>query len=682
MNLSLFDAGRLAALERTGLMDSPTTAQFDRLTRLAAQVIRTPVALVSLVDEARQFFKSQIGLGEPWASRRETPLTHSFCRHVVESGGPLIVEDASKHALVRDNPAVRELNVAAYAGFPIRTPEGHILGSFCVVDNRPRQWRSDEMRLLADLAESVQAEIALILALQEKQESLDRIAVWFRQLPIGCLIGDAKGRITDWNPAAEKMFGYARLEVVGRRLEELLAPPPGADEMRQRLRQFREGSRVSREAWRCVDRGGRELWVEWTMTALGEAGRDGDGFVAMFEDVTQARRLADDQASLAAQVRQKQKLESLGTLAGGVAHEFNNVLCVILGNLALAMGELGGDHLSQRPLERAHKSCLRAREIVRQVLAFARQQPTARCNGPLAPIVEESAALLRATLPASAQLSVSIAKDVPDVLADAAQIEQVIVNLVTNAWHALGDRPGNITLTLEQASGEEMARRLPGRRQAGGAKLTVRDTGAGMDAMTRQRIFDPFFTTKPAGKGTGLGLSIVFGIVESHQGHIAVESQLAVGTTFSIVLPAAPVEGGNSAGGGDERGFRNVILADDDDELRTVLSEQLRMAGYAVVEARNGVEVLQQYATRPDAILVVDLLMDVKEGLETIAEVRQKDRGARILAISGGGRGSAFDYLNSARGLGADLTLAKPFGLGELLSALWRLGGVPAEAGA
>jgi GAF domain-containing protein len=158
------DSDRLDALHATGLLDSEVTPSFDRLARIAAQVLNAPVALVSLVDADRQFFKSCLGLPEPWASQRGTPLSHSFCQHAVASREPLLVDDSREHDLLRDNPAIRDIGVIAYAGIPLIDADGNALGTLCVIDSQPRQWTSHQVQLLTDLAASVVTEIALAKA--------------------------------------------------------------------------------------------------------------------------------------------------------------------------------------------------------------------------------------------------------------------------------------------------------------------------------------------------------------------------------------------------------------------------------------------------------------------------------------------------------------------------------------
>jgi GAF domain-containing protein len=163
------NVGRLAALHRSGLLDSPAESAFDRFTRLATRVLRAPTALISLVDHDRQFFKSAVGLGEPWASRRETPLSHSFCKHVVASGEAMVIGDARVVPTVRDSPAVGQMNVIAYAGMPLRSRDGHVLGTLCVVDEKPREWSRTDLDVLQDLAACVSDEIELRTLVRETE---------------------------------------------------------------------------------------------------------------------------------------------------------------------------------------------------------------------------------------------------------------------------------------------------------------------------------------------------------------------------------------------------------------------------------------------------------------------------------------------------------------------------------
>jgi signal transduction histidine kinase len=252
------------------------------------------------------------------------------------------------------------------------------------------------------------------------------------------------------------------------------------------------------------------------------------------------RRQAEvDLRQYEAQLRHAQKMESIGTLAGGIAHDFNNILGAVLGNATLLRQELGADHPGLVNVDEIQRAGLRARELVRQILAFSRKQAPELHVQPLAPIVIETHKLLRATLPTRVTLEADLPEPSPSVLADSTQIQQVLMNLCTNAWHALPDGTGRIGIGLREVQLDAGSADLaalgalpPGRY----AHLWVSDTGAGMDAATRERIFEPFFTTKPVGQGTGLGLGLVYEIVQKHSGTIDVQSRPGF-TEFTIKFP-------------------------------------------------------------------------------------------------------------------------------------------------
>lgn len=203
----LDDPERLAALRATGLLDSPAEPAFDRLTRLATRLLGVPVAAVSLIDADRQFFKSAVGLVEPWAARRETPLSHSFCKHVVESEAPLVVDDAHEHALVCDNPAIADLNVVAYLGVPIVTSSEQVIGSLCAIDGKPRQWSPQDVATLRELVALVATEVELRIALDGIREQATVLHSVLESMGDGVVVLSTKGDITLFNAAAQRMLG-------------------------------------------------------------------------------------------------------------------------------------------------------------------------------------------------------------------------------------------------------------------------------------------------------------------------------------------------------------------------------------------------------------------------------------------------------------------------------------------
>ncbi len=267
--------------------------------------------------------------------------------------------------------------------------------------------------------------------------------------------------------------------------------------------------------------------------------------VLTFIDITSLKSAQAEQKALQAQLSQSQKMEALGTLAGGVAHDFNNILAAILGNADLARQDLTRDAPARESLHEISTAARRGRELVRQILAFSRQQPVERTRVDVGAILYETCNLMRAALPPHAQLLHECHPDTPAIMADATQLGQVLINLGTNAVHALEGRPGRVECQLDGLAGDDP--RLPADvakacAEAGvrAVRLRVSDNGCGMNDAVRSRIFEPFFTTRVVGRGTGLGLPVVLGIVQVHGGAIDVDSEPGKGTTFTLYFPAAP----------------------------------------------------------------------------------------------------------------------------------------------
>ena len=415
----------MEALRRLGLLDSPPQAGFDRLTRLVRQALHVPVALVSLVDAERQFFLSADGLAEPLATARETPLSHSFCQHVVTARAPFRVEDAAEHEDVRDNFAVASLGVVAYLGQPLMTPEGHVLGALCAIDTQKRAWTAEEESALADLAAIANDE----LALRDFAQELD--------------------------------------------------------------------ARVRQET---------------------------------------AARMASQE-----QLGQRRRLEALGQLAGGVAHDFANVLQAVQGGVRLAAKKLDRDPAAaRRVLEAVADAAQRGGSITRRLLGFARRgELRVDRIDPAAVLADLQDVLVRALSWPGLRIRVDAQGGLPLVLADRGELETVLVNLATNARDAM-PKGGTLTLSAQ----EEMVTDDPATNQAGlrpgvYVRLAAEDTGVGMDQETLARASEPFFSTKPEGEGTGLGLAMARDFAAQAGGGFAIASEPGRGTTVTLWLPAA-----------------------------------------------------------------------------------------------------------------------------------------------
>ena len=382
---------------------------------------------------------------------------------------------------------------------------------------------------------------------------------------------------------------------------------------------MRVGFWTGRTAVAAAD--GREIPMLQVIVCHRNAQGDVTHISTIAHDLTELERTEAERRELEVNLREAQKMESIGTLAGGVAHDFNNVLAVILGNLTIARSDIDPDHPAQRSLAMIHQAAARARTLVQQIMTFSRRSSQTLTVQPLRPLVEEAVAMLRATLPASVRLETVLAEETLAVRVDAAQVQQVVLNLCTNAWQALPDQQGRIRIALDRVDGTEPL-----------ARLRVEDDGSGMSEATKARVFEPFFTTKPVGQGTGLGLAVVHGIVTASGGRIDVRSRLGEGTCFEIVLPLAPADEAVSAhdepatvvsqGHGEE-----VLYVDDDEVVALTVSALLKRSGYRVTCSEDAHRALELVRLQPRRfeLVVTDYSMPKMSGIalaEAIAKIR------------------------------------------------------------
>jgi PAS domain S-box-containing protein len=392
------------------------------------------------------------------------------------------------------------------------------------------------------------------------------------------------------------------------------------------------------------------------------------------------RRRADEQRRvLERQLRQAHKMEAIGTLATGMAHEFNNVLRAILANVELARMDMDPEDPARLSVEQIERASRRASDFVRRILAFARPQAPQRRRLALGEIAQEVVRLMRATVPSRIQITVETGRGAPEVLADATQIHQLLVNLCTNACQAMEDRSGKIVIGVSDIASDGAAmRRIPGIQLGRFAQLTVRDSGSGIDPAIRDRIFDPFFSTKRAGEGTGLGLAVVSGIVQAHEGFIDVESRPGDGATFYVYLPAAQesaAQGPEEEVSSPARGRgRRVLFLDDDAELVSAQVRTLSRCGYAASGHTVPETALDAFRAEPGEydVLVSDYKMPGMSGLELAREALCIRSDLPVIIVSG----HVDDALRcNARDLGVQLVLEKPHKLEELLAAIDRVTG-------
>jgi PAS domain S-box-containing protein len=519
---AVLDPKRLEALRRIGLLDTATEEAFDRITRLATRILGVPTSLVSLVGQRGQFFKSQVGLREPWASLRATPLSHSICQHVVASGDPLVVRDARVHPHLRTNLALKDLGVVAYAGVPLRAPTGEVLGTVCAIDDRPRDWTDDDVDLLSELAALAMAEIdrrAIAAQLEERAEMLDLSSD-------AIFVLDFEGVIHFWNTGATALLGYTREEAVGRNSQDLLIPsyPRPFEELRAELR--RTGRWSGEATYHHRDEHVIDVALRWAMRTA-QRGLT-EAVLVSATDISERRRLE----------RMKDEFVSV------VSHELRTPLTAIRGALGLlAGGAVGLLPAEARPMvEIANANVERLGRLVNDVLDLQRwdagEVSLVASDVDLGELVDR---VLSAMRPMADSLGVhlTVERGSATVRADADRMEQLVMNLVGNAIK-FSPRGGRVRLAT---SGSQRQLRPGEERRGGGAvaRLSVRDEGRGIAADQLERIFGRFVQVDASdtrhGRGTGLGLSICRAIVQQHGGRIWAESVPGEGATFIVALP-------------------------------------------------------------------------------------------------------------------------------------------------
>ena len=481
---------------------------------------------------------------------------------------------------------------------------------------------------------------------EQLQESLAALRLRDRALGAisqGVLIADAQRRVTYANAAFEAMSGYSEADMLGRSCNFLQGPSSDALEV-QAIRDALAAARPFHGEVLNYRKNGEPFWNELSITPVFDADGELTQFVGVQRDITERKQSEAIRHSLSEQLREAQKMEAVGTLAGGIAHDFNNILGSMLGNLGLALQMLGAKNDASALLEQVKLAGERARTLVGQILAFSRRQPTQLKARSLEPIVREAMNMLRATLPATVRLELSVeATPQPLILGDATQLEQIVINLCTNAWQALGGSTGLIAMRIEtadfRADSTTGATLVPPGKYA---HLSVADTGQGMDAATQARIFEPFFSTKPLGLGTGLGLSVVHGIVASHHGHIAVHSRRGAGTTFDMYFPVtdADREDVTVPAALDEavRGQgQRVMYIDDDEVMLLMVTHLLERLGYRATCLSDATVAMATLLAQPGGfdIVVTDYNMPSMTGLEVAQLLRANATDLPVVISSG-----------------------------------------------
>ncbi len=560
------------------------------------------------------------------------PADLPLCQEALNALEPVIVDDLKTDARVV-NDWVRHSGLRGMALVPLRW-RGRTLGLLAAGIRRPGAFLQEEKRFLAALGDEIALAIVHVRSVAERDEQARALAAEERTLrallesvPAGILLIDRERCVRMQNRMGAEQWGLGPPEkLVGRPAREIreLAAARLED-----ARELLDRTRHRDPAQRQLPIAGFEVRVEGHTLLVSShpvLDEDGDaiGELWMSRDVTEERHRDE-------RLRQTQRMETLGTLAGGVAHDFNNQLTAILGNARLVLEGLDPDDPKRLPLADLEQAAEHCAELTRGLLTFARRNPSEPRAVDVEKSLREVETVLRPTLEPRVRLEIRLGPRPWPVLADPSQLRRALINLAVNARDALRGT-GTIVLEAENApaatSGE------------GRVALTVRDDGAGMDARTREHLFDPFFTTKAVGEGTGLGLAIVYGVVEAHGASIEVESEPGRGTAVRLLWPAAqgkvapqasklPVHVPSGSG-------EKILLAEDEPSVRRLARRTLERYGYRVVEAGDGEAAVETLARHPNevALALLDLSMPRRDGLDAIASLRHLRPGLPVVLMS------------------------------------------------
>jgi PAS domain S-box-containing protein len=487
----------------------------------------------------------------------------------------------------------------------------------------------------------------------------------------GIILLDADGLVHRWSRGAERLFGYQAHEVEGTVAHQIFVPPDrkaGVPEVE--LQMAAEQGRSEDERWH-LRKDGTRFWASGVMIALRENGAL-RGYAKVVRDFTERRKLEEA-------VRQTQKLESVGVLAAGVAHDFNNVLTAILGNVSLVrrrLADLGTPEQIDQLLASAERATNRAADLVKQLLNYAGKGRREMKPVDICQVIKDALAIVQASVSPKVRILREVPEQCLSVEADVGQLQQLVLNLVLNGAEAIGDHEGEVSVRarVRDVAESELAEMyvgfsLPKRPYT---EIQVRDTGMGMDERTLERIFDPFYTTKFMGRG--LGLAAALGIVRSHGGGIAVQSAPGKGTTFTVLLPAEQDAGDAPLTVSDSitesaRGEGLVLVVDDEVAIRSLIQHTLEDLGYTVLNAEHGAQAVELFdrVSKDIKLVLLDLVMPVLDGAETAIALHSRKPDVPILVMSGIADEDALTRFGQVRIAGF---VPKPFAPDQLAQAV------------
>jgi PAS domain S-box-containing protein len=671
---------------------------YERILDSAIAILRADFASIQMFypergTQGELLLLSHRGFSEEAAARWAwvSPATRTTCGEALRRGLRIAVSDVRKCAFMsgsEDLEGYLAAGIHAVQSTPLVSRSNVLLGMVSTHWRKPRELFVSELhaldilaRLAADLIERSRAEETLReseqramrelterkhaeAALRDSEERFRRV---FEDGPLGVALQGLDHCFLKVNSALCQMVGYTPSALLRMSFIDITHPDDVEMDVELAERLFRREIPSYRMQKRYVRKGGEIIWVNLTKSIIADGDDKPLYGITMVEDITEIKRTQNEAVA-------RQKLESLGTLASGIAHDFNNLIGAIQAQAELAISELDEGASCREELQSIGDVAKRASEIVRQLMIYAGKEKQVVEPVSLSEIVEEMLPLLKVSSKHATMIA-DLGRDLPAIRASAAQLRQVVMNLITNASEAIGDRDGVIRVTTRRATSGNGAAPVPDTLPAGDClALEVTDTGCGMSQEMLAKVFDPFFTTKSAGRG--LGLPVVSGIVRGLGGEVRIASEQGKGTTFHVLLPCAETKAGtqNDLIAGCEESGRplrecTVLVVEDEAPLRQAVVKKLSATGFAVLEAGDGsaaMDLLRENADKIDVILL-DMTIPGAPSAQIVAEAAQTRPEIRVILTSAYSQEMLTEPLHASQIRGF---IRKPFRLGDLVKTL------------
>lgn len=459
----------------------------------------------------------------------------------------------------------------------------------------------------------------------------------FDILPCGGAVLNDEGKIIHCSKNMERLTGYQSMEIIGKAFTEFIEPRIPDD---RNLEFEIDKLELQRSDLMLKHKNGQTVYARVYSHPYFDEEDNQIKILAVFTDISEQVKLNQERKNFEKQIRQRQKMEALGTFSGGISHDFNNILAAILGFADLALDDLPDDHPVREYVQEIIKAGSYGRDLVRQILSFSRKVEQEFHPIPIKATLKQAVKLIRALIPANVEIYSKIILEEQMILSDAVQIQQILLNLATNAFHAMrGGSDGRLEILADLTGQEETSPGNSDPKGHGYIRIRVVDNGVGMDEATRQKIFEPFFTTKSAEEGCGLGLALVQSIVKNHQGHISVHSETGKGSLFTILLPAHNES--ESADGISPsikiRGKGRILIIDDDAAVIRVSEKMLKRLGYEVIAVNDPQRALGLFAQNPAGfdLVITDQIMPKLSGFDLANEFVRIRSDIPIIFLSG-----------------------------------------------